>query len=88
MRGSCAIELWMKKLRAYIAAQRTHREFYYVNCRLSDLEFAKVLTIIHEKMDHSKTASPHFSHKNKAVDSFIKLLVAMIGIIAHGHGNL
>jgi hypothetical protein len=78
----------MKKLRAYIAAQRTHREFYYVNCRLSDLEFAKVLTIIHEKMDHSKTASPHFSHKNKAVDSFIKLLVAMIGIIAHGHGNL
>jgi hypothetical protein len=38
-------------------------------------------------MDHSKTASPHFSHKNKAVDSFTKLPVTVTGMIAHGHRN-
>jgi hypothetical protein len=39
-------------------------------------------------MDHSKTASPHFSYKNKAVDSFMKLLIAVTKTIAHGHGNV
>jgi hypothetical protein len=39
-------------------------------------------------MDHLNTASPHFSYKNKAVDSFMKFLVAMIGMIAHGHGDV
>jgi hypothetical protein len=39
-------------------------------------------------MDHSKTACPHFSHKNKAIDSFMKLLVAVTGMIAHGHGDV
>jgi hypothetical protein len=38
-------------------------------------------------MDHSKTACPHLSHKNKAVDSFMKLPVAVTGMIAHGHGH-
>ena len=48
----------------------------------------KVLTIIHDKMDHSKIASPHFSHKSKAVDSFIKLHVSTTGMIAHGHRDV
>jgi hypothetical protein len=39
-------------------------------------------------MDHSKIAFLHFSHKNKAVDSFMKLLVVVTGMIAHGHGDL
>jgi hypothetical protein len=39
-------------------------------------------------MDHSKTTCPHFSHKNKAVDSFMKLPVAVTGMIAHGHGDV
>jgi hypothetical protein len=39
-------------------------------------------------MDHSKTAYPHFSHKNKAVDSFMKLPVAVTGMIAYGHGDV
>ena len=47
-----------------------------------------MLTIIHDKMDHSKTASPHFSHKTKATDSFMKMLVAVTGMIAHGHGDI
>ena len=47
-----------------------------------------MVTIIHDKVDHSKTTSPHFSHKSKATESFMKLLVAITGMIAHGHGDV
>ena len=47
-----------------------------------------MVTIIHDKMDHSKTASPHFSHKSKATESFMKLLVAITRMIAHGHRDV
>ena len=39
-------------------------------------------------MDHLKTACPYFLHKNKAVDSFMKLLVKVTGMIAYGHGDV
>jgi hypothetical protein len=65
----------------------SHRELYYANRHLSEKEPTKVLTIIYNKMDHSKTASPHFSHKIKATDSFMKLPVAVTQMIAHGHGD-
>jgi hypothetical protein len=39
-------------------------------------------------MDHSKTACLHFSHKNKAVDSFMKLPIAVTGMIAHGQDDV
>jgi hypothetical protein len=39
-------------------------------------------------MDHSKTASPHYSHKSKGNDSFMKMPVAVTGMIAHGHGDV
>jgi hypothetical protein len=39
-------------------------------------------------MDHSKTASSHFSHKNKGIDSLMKLPVAVTGMIEHGHGDV
>jgi hypothetical protein len=87
-RGSCAADLWTKKLEANGQAQRAHRELYYANRNLSKSKPSKVLTIIHDKMDHSKTACPHFSHKNKAVDSFMKLPVVVTGMIAHGHGDV
>ena len=88
MRRSRKTDLWMKKLGTDIDAQRAHREFYFTNCRLLELEPTKVLTIIHDKMYHWKTAFPHFSYKNKAVESFIKLPIAVIGNIAHGHGDV
>jgi hypothetical protein len=87
-RGSRSVVLWTKKLEAHGQAQRAHRELYYANRNLSKSESSKVLTIIYDKMDHSKTACPHFSHKNKAVDSFMKLPVAVTGMIAHGHGDV
>jgi hypothetical protein len=39
-------------------------------------------------MDHSKTTCLYFFHKNKAVDSFMKLPVAVTGMIAYGHGDV
>jgi hypothetical protein len=51
------------------------------------MEPTNVLTIIHNKMDHLKTTFLYFFHKNKAIDSFMKLLVAVMGLIAHGHGD-
>jgi len=48
----------------------------------------QMLTIIHDKMDHSKTTSPHLSHKTKAMDSFMKMLVAITGMIAHSHDDI
>ena len=75
-------------MRAHIDAQTSHRELYYANRKLSKKEPTKVLTIIYDKIDHLKIASPHFSHKNKAIDSLMKLPVAMIRMIAHCHGDV
>ena len=88
MRGSRAVDLWTKKLEAHGQAQRAHWEHYYANQNLSKNKPSKVLTIIHDKMNHLKTVSLHFSHKNKAVDSFMKLPIAVTRMIAHGHGNV
>ena len=81
-------ELWTRKLKVHLDGQRAHRELYYANRRMSEMQPDDVLTIIHDKMDHSKTASPHYSHKNKGTDSFMKLPVAVTGMIAHGHGDI
>ena len=47
-----------------------------------------VLCIIHDKMDHAKTACPLFSHKKKANDALMKLPIVVTGIIAHGHSDV
>jgi hypothetical protein len=76
------------KLNEHNALARSHRELYYANKNLAISEPKKVLTIIHDKMDHSKIASPHFSHKNKSTEAFMKLPVLVTGMIAHGHGDI
>jgi hypothetical protein len=45
------------------------------------------LWIIHDKMDHSKTTLPRLQVKNKIVSKLGQLLMTLIGIIAHGHGD-
>ena len=87
-RGSGAYDVCQKRLDMHIARQRAHRELYYANTFLSEKQPEKCVTIIHNKMDHSKTLSPHFSHKSKHMDSFMKLLVSITGMIAHGHGDV
>ena len=67
---------------------RAHRELYYANRNLSISEPKKVLSIIQDKMDHSKTVSLHFSHKNKITEAFIKLPISVTSMIAYGYGNI
>ena len=87
IRDSRAYDVCQKRLDMHIAGQKAYKELYYANRFLSEKEPEKYVTIIHNKMDHSKTSSPHFSHKSKHMDSFMKLLVSVIGLIAHGHGD-
>ena len=68
--------------------QRAHQEFYYTNWFFSEKEPEKCVTIIHDKMDYSKTSFPHFSHKSKHMDSFMKFSISIMGMIAHGHGDI
>jgi hypothetical protein len=46
------------------------------------------VTIMHNKMDHAKTASPMFSHKTKQLDGLMKLPVSVTNMLAHGHGDV
>ena len=70
-------EKWEKVLENHLAGQKTHRELYYAHRYISEEYPEKMMTIIHDKMDHSKTTSPHFSHKSKATESFMKLPIAI-----------
>jgi len=45
------------------------------------------LCLIHDKMNHSKTALLQFQVKNKMVFGLVQLLVTLIGMIVHGHGD-
>jgi hypothetical protein len=51
---------------------------------LSEEDF---LCVIHDKMDHSKTTLLWLQMKNKMVFELGQLLMALIGMIAHGHGD-
>ena len=46
------------------------------------------VTIMHDKMDHSKTASPVLSHKTKHLDGLMKLPIYVTGMLTHGHGDV
>ena len=77
--------LWSKKMQVHIDFAFAHRDLYYLNQYRSKSSPHKIVTIMHDKMDHSKTASLVLSHKVKHLDDLMKLLVAVIGILAHGH---
>ena len=83
--GTQASLLWSKKMQVHIDSAFTHQDLYYLNRYRSKSSLHKVVTIMHDKMDHSKTASPVLSHKVKHLDGLMKLPVAVTGILAHGH---
>ena len=56
-RDSGAYDVCQKRLDMHIVGQRAHRELYYANQYLLKKELKKCITIIHDKMDHSKTPS-------------------------------
>ena len=79
---------WSRKLNKHLAIARAHREYYYAK-RYHSLTYPhECLTVMHDKMDHAKTASPVFSHKSKELDSLVKLPISVTGMIAHGHGDV
>ena len=78
---------WSKKLDKHLAITRAHREYYYAKQYHSLTYLHECLIVMHNKMDHAKTTSPVFSHKSKELESLVKLLVSMTGMIAHKHGD-
>ena len=77
--------LWSKKMQVHIDSAFAHRDLNYLNRYRLKSSSNEVITIMHDKMDHSKTASLVLSHKVKHLDGLMKLHVAMTSILAHGH---
>jgi hypothetical protein len=73
------------KLRKHILHQKSRRNLYHTwrikLVRLKD-EF---LCIIHDKMDHAKTAFPRLQVCNKMISGLGQLPTTLMGMIAHGH---
>ena len=86
--GSHTAMKWSRRLDKHLVTARAHRDIYYINRNLSLNSPHECVTIIHDKMDHAKTASPVFSHKSKELDSLVKLPVSVTGMIAHGHADV
>ena len=85
--GTRASLLWSTKMHVHIDFVFAHQGLYYLNRYRSKSSPHEVVTIMHDKMDHSKTASPVLSHKVKHLDGLMKFDVAVTGILAHGHVN-
>ena len=83
--GTQASLLWSRKMQVHIDSAYAHRDLYYLNRFRSKSAPHEVVTIMHDKMDHSKTASPTLSHKVKHLDGLMKLPIAVTGMLAHGH---
>ena len=79
---------WSRTLDKHLAIVCSHREYYYAKQYHSQNYPHECLTIMHNKIDHAKTASPMFSHKSKELDGLVKLLVSVTGMIAHEHGDI
>ena len=86
--GSVQAQKWSRKLDKHLGIARAHHEYYYTLRYHSQTYLEECVTIMHDKMDHAKTTSPVFSHKNKDLDGLTKLSVSMTGMIAHGHGDV
>nr|PNR63282.1 hypothetical protein PHYPA_001707 [Physcomitrium patens] len=86
--GSEQAMKWTRKLEKHLGIARAHREYCYAKQYYLQTYPDECVTIMHDKMDHAKTASPVFSHKNKELDALVKLPVSVTGMIAHGHGDV
>jgi hypothetical protein len=74
-----------RKLRKHILHQELYRYLYHawrIELMQSKDEF---LCIIHDKMDHVKTALPRLQVCNKMIYGLGQLPITLIGMITHGH---
>ena len=79
---------WSRKLDKHLAIARAYRNYYYAMRYHSVTYLNECLTVMHDKMNHAKTASSVFSHKSKELNSLVKLLVSVTSIIVQGHGDV
>jgi hypothetical protein len=85
--GSEGAMIWERKLTRHINSVMAYWKLYSANRYRSRFFPGECVTIIHDKMDHAKTASLVFSHKTKQLDGLMKLPVTVTGLLAHGHGD-
>ena len=76
------------KLQMHLNKAWVHRDLYAANRYWSKCFSHECVTIMHDKMDHTKTASPVFSHKTKHLDGLTKLPLSVTDMLAHGHGDV
>ena len=86
--GTQAALLVATKLQMHLNKAWAHRDLYAANWYRSKCFPHECVTIMHDKMDHAKTASPVFSHKTKHLDGLTKLPLSVTGMLAHGHGDV
>ena len=86
--GTQAALLVATKLQTHLNKAWAHRDVYAANRYRSKCFPHECVTIMHDKMDHAKTASPVFSHKTKHLDGLTKLPLSMTGMLAHGQGDV
>jgi hypothetical protein len=85
--GSAGFKHVTMLLETHLREQECACAYYYLNRALSIHRPMQVLYIMHDKMDHSKAASPCFASKTKSVDAYLKLPVYVTGMIAHRHSD-
>ena len=75
------------KLKLHLNNAWAYKELYYANYYCSQFFPRECVMIMHDNMDHAKIASPVFLYKTKQLDGFMKLLVSVTDILAHGHND-
>jgi hypothetical protein len=83
--GSQIALMWQQRLNVHLDLAWAHRELYYSNRYRSQILPDECVTIMHDKMDHSKTASLVLLHETKHLDGLTKLPISVTGILAHRH---
>jgi hypothetical protein len=75
------------KLKKHNICQESCRCLYHTWKAKSMQSRKDFLCVIHDKMDHSKIALLRFQVKNNMVFGLGQLLMTLIRMIAHGHGD-
>ena len=72
-------------MKVHIDTAYMYRDLCYLNQFRSKASLHEVLTIMHEYIDYSKTASPALFHKVKHLDGLIMFPLTVTKMLAHGH---
>ncbi len=84
-RNSNEVNEYKRKLRKHILHQELCRYLYHAWRTKSVQSKDEFLCIIHDKMDHVKTALPRLQVYNKMIYGHGKFPITFIGMITHGH---